>query len=353
MKKYLTIAVLTLTCLFSVICLFRVTQLKTEIKNLLGTVNNISSNLSMDISHIYSNINTKLEQQTNIIASSQHSYGDIDTENKSVILEYSVIPKEYNAEKTSVALVYNDNEYPLVLKGGAYTAEISIPLFEETQFSAIQLTQDRYIRTQKLNSYFMPRYDIIPFVYASLRGNWHGSVNRGDKKFIKKYDGSIMINIEKKSEISEPVSMTLLEVMDDKIIKKSDIPKNTKPIESSSQRIEDVNEVATPPVDYEGGGSCTYYFPFKQDVAIPFGSTYELYVDLVDIYGFHHVSLVDSEKISQNGSPVDTIVYGGTEAALYDSDGNLMFSSYSKYGSDFEIAQKISLASGGELFKFK
>ena len=65
-----------------------------------------------------------------------------------------------------------------------------------------------------------------------------------------------------------------------------------------------------------------------KSVEIPFGGTYEVYVEVIDNYGFCYRSLIDHTAIDDKGTPVEDMNYWhGSEADIYDENGNVLWES--------------------------
>ncbi|MBE6688062.1 MAG: hypothetical protein E7588_02155 [Ruminococcaceae bacterium] len=346
MKKYIPIALLVLTCLFSIISLFHVSELNDEVKNLKTAYNNSINDISRSINNIHSSIDNKLEQQANLLSSTESEYIKPDIPNKTVVLRYSVLPKQFAPDTTAVCVICNDTPYPMTYENGKYIADITLPLFEESQITAVQLDDNGTIRTQSVRDYYSPKYDFIPSVYAHYIGNSRGVY--ANEVYQKKYNGDIEIRLESKGREVKAEKIMLLEYINGELIATTEIPENHKrTLSTSGSTIHATQEAAVPVDGYKA--TDPYYYFYDKTAAIPYDSIYELYVEVVDTYGLRHRVLVDIEKIDKNGRNVDLIMYHGMEGTIYDMQGNLLCApgvSVTIGGSDYEVRQKIETASG-------
>lgn len=345
MKKYIPITALMISCLLTIICLYQISNLRNEISVLQSAVNNNLNDVSMSLRNIYSNIDNKLEKQANILSYSDYAYKDVNISDKTATVEYSVIPKEYMPDVTSATLVCNNITYSMTFDQGKYIARIPLPLFEQSSVTSVQFSENGTVRTQQLNDYFTPRYEFLPSVTSHYSGNWQGNYNQGI--YSKKYNGDIRINFEQKNGNAQVKSISLLEYIDGKPVWSTDVPKNHTPTpKKTSTFAQETNEQAAIPLDGYSDTS-PYYYYLDRVAKIPYGASYELYIEVTDSYGLRHRSLVDFEIIDESGRQIDTVFYRGTQAAIYDTDGNLLAGpDWEAYGVNYEVNEKIEIASG-------
>lgn len=333
MKKHITLIVAVISCLLCAVCLYRISELNNEIKNLQGSYNNGMNDISRSISRIYSNIDAKLEEQANLIASTETEYGELNIENKTVSLKYSIVPKEYSPETTAF-VVCNDVEYPMTLENGKFTAEITLPLFEESKITAVKLINDGVIQTQADTSYYTPKGEFLPSLYT----NYYGSsrIEKKGENYIQKYDGQFEIEFNCDTSFTQVETIYLIEAIDGEVISKTEIPKNTTAFQINTQN----GHASTATVVYpDNQETTTYYFLIENEPVIPRGSTYELYVEVVDNHKLHHVRLADKVITHDDGaSPDFDELYRHVEALIYDEDGNLLYApDGEEYGIDFKV----------------
>lgn len=332
MKKHITLIVAVISCLLCAVCLYRISELNNEIKNLQGSYNNGMNDISRSISRIYSTIDAKLEEQANLVASTEAEYGELSIENKTVSLKYSIVPKEYS-DKTTVFVVCNDVEYPMTLENGKFTAEITLPLFEESKITAVKLINDGIIQTQADASYYTPKGEFLPSLYTNYYGS--SSLTRKDGNYVQKYNGQFEINFNCNTSFTQVQTIYLIEVLDGEVISKTEIPKNTTAFQINTSNGHSTATVVYP----DNQETTTYYFLVDNDPVIPSGSTYELYVEVVDNHNLHHVRLADKVITHDDGpSPEFDELYHHLEALIYDENGNLLYApDGEEYGVDFKV----------------
>ena len=266
MKKNLSQIVSVLACVLLVVCLFQISSLKNEMENLKNNMGNRLSNIEHSVNNIPVSIGSEIERQNSLLASSDWTFGAAKIDARTVAIQCVVVPKEYNPDTTTAALICNGREYPMRLQNGAFSAEIPVSLFEESRVSAVQFEEGGALRTEKLDWYFSPRYDCLPIVYARFSGDSVG--RRKDSSFTQRYDGQIGVEVEWRGETVNIQSITLVECMDGKELSRTDVPLNNTPFVIGNAHPE--RRMDNP---------SQFYYPLKKDVPIPFGSSYEMYVD--------------------------------------------------------------------------
>lgn len=323
MKKNLSPILTGVACLLVVICLFQISNLNQRINTLENNLASQVSQVRNEVTGISSNINASLEEQASLLADSSWEYGDADYDARTVELVCSVSPKEYSSE-TAASILVGDTEHPMTLSNGAFTAHVSIPLFEETRVAKVMFREGDVSRTELLDWYLSPRYDYLLNVYADLSGSATGSPKDG----VYHYQRSGVINIDVASKETTGVkSITLVEVMDGKELGRTNIPlDNTAFFENyqgeNGARPEPARPV-TQAVNSDPVGP--FYYELERDYEIPYGSTWMLYIELEDSHGLVYRSIIDRQEISASGEPTDDAYWFGLEASIYDADGNVLY----------------------------
>lgn len=315
MKKNLSTIIAAISCGITIVCLMQIADLRNQIRSLESDLSFRLSTVQDSVSRISSNISYELEQQQNLLSTKEYTLGEPDFAAKTVTLSCSITPKTYDPDKTKAALLCGDKQYPLTLTGGSYTANLTIPLFEETDITAVQLETDGVISTQSLDWYLSPFDNYIADVSASYSGQ--STIQPKDGVAAKTYNGGIDININQKSEPCVIRSITLVECIDSKVTNTTDIPiDSTDTMEAAGD-----TTVATQGIQYP---THFYYEMKNKTVGIPNGSSYLLYVEVVDEYGLHHRSYVDSEIIGADGQPTKTPETPYVDA-IYDENGDPLY----------------------------
>jgi hypothetical protein len=323
MNKHISTIVAAIACFLFAICLVQIADMKQQIQNLQGNLGNYMTGTQNSINSIYSNIESKLEEQANLLAGSEWAFGEADIDAETVMLQCSVTPKEYQPEGTSAVLFCNGAEYPMTLTNGEYAAELPISLFEDSVVGKVQFEESGTIRTESLNWHISPRYEFLPNVYANFSGSGRGSAGEGSYVWSRK--GQVEINVERKGDTTDVQSIAMIEYIDGKETKRTDIPLNTTP--SSPQSYGTAYMEPARRVGDAGASPSYFYYPLDNDFEIPFGSTFDLYIEVVDGYGLHYRVLIDHAEVGSGGKLMDDQYdhWQGFGASIYDDNGNALY----------------------------
>lgn len=302
MKKYRFEILAALTCILVGACLLYISSLKQDIQNLENNLSSQLSYISNDIQYMYTNIDSILEKKASLLSDEDWSYGAVDAENQSVIIQCSVVPKEYQPETTTAALFCNQKEYPAILSEGRYVAEIPVPLFKESIVEQVCFTNGGTVRSEALDWYLSPWQEVLPYVSINMDSNSHGSKEK--TTYQQFYDGTIYIDINNnfydEGKAVELPSAALLEYIDEKETKRTEITLN-----------------------YEAYNTLSY--PLDKKIDIPFGSTFSFLAEVTDQYGFRHRTILDQITVSEEGTDESDGYWLSSEASVYDADGNLLY----------------------------
>lgn len=345
-KRIFSIFAALVVFLLYAVCIHRISKLENTVNGLQNTLNANMNDISRSISHIYNNIDSKLEEKANLLSSYDSAYGRINIENKTVLLEYSVVPKEYNPDTTTAALICNDAEYPMQLENGKFITQIALPIFEYSSVTAVKLIDNGIIHTQALRSDFMPYHEVISELNTGHDGR--RIISKKDNAYVVTYNGQLEINFNQAKfgsygEIAEEIY--LIERIDGKTIAKTNVPKSTKPSALHNDYGSYATEVETSAgaimVNEENDcahENITYYYPMEHEVSIPAGSTYELYIVVTDSLGLRHVQLLEKIVTDINGNSPQSADLYSTAAAIYDASDNLLYSPDDLYGMPFDFS---------------
>lgn len=297
-KKILKI-ISIVSCIGLILCLFQISQLNSEVENLRSVINNEYSTLRQNIDSIYSNVDEKLEKQASLLSEKAFEYGEKNDEKQTVRLTYTVVPKEYNPDKTAATLYCNGKAYKMELRDNAFTVTLDLPIFKDSVVERIVFESGEKRQNEELNDLFEPRYDFVPTVYADLSGR----TTRSGSNYIHKSDG--YIRMESKGESSKIVKAYLVEYHNDKEISREEI------IRDGDDTDTEIN------------------FELNKAYAIPADVTFSLYTEATDESGLVYRNIVDVVKTNENGgisSEFDDFFWNGAEGDIYDSDGNVLYS---------------------------
>lgn len=292
------------TVVLLVVCFVKIGSLQTEIQNLKYDVQNSRSTLQSSINAISSNVAYEMEQANNLLSDSSFNARDIDTDKKTAIFHCYVVPKVYNPEKTTAAIICNGNEVPMMLENGRYVAQFEIPLFDDCTIANVQFKEDGAIRTQQLDWVINPRYDLVPTAYIYYSGS--SSHNYSGKDITRSYSGAVEIDFEHKGFAGDLSNAEIVLLV------------NGKEQWRSKTALEELYMD-----DYMAHyrGDIEYSFDVKK------GDTIKMYAEIVDKNGWKYRTVLEDITISEKGNPVDNGEYH-SEAEIYDADGNLLFQPY-------------------------
>lgn len=282
MKKHFW-NIVTVICLGSlVLCFFRVSWLKKEIKKLQNDVSSqitsLESNMRANISHMEG----LLEKEASILSNAEWNYGAYNREDISVEVQCEITPKEYHPETTKAWIVFNEQEIPLELSNGQYVKSLQVPLFEESMISQVMFEENGVLRAETLYWKFTPLYDYLPEIYAYLVGRSSGNVRNGE--YLWTHSGTLEVQWMSKGN-AQVKSMTMVRCLDDESVEQMEIP-----LDESSQSFSRSHQVA---LEYR----------------IPLGSVQDLYVDVVDTDGLRYRVLLTHTEIDKNGARIEVGEY--------------------------------------------
>lgn len=288
-----------------VACFVRIGGLQNDIQNLKNTINNDYNMIQSSINAISSNVRYEMEQAGNILSDSSWNTSGLNIEEKTATLSCYVVPKVYNPEKTVATIICNDKEFPMAMENGRYVAQFEISLFDESEISHVQFTEDGTISTQQLDWCINPRYDMIPTAYINYSGE-----SRQDYKgeeITRTYKGAVEIDFEHKNFGGEMKDAEIVLLVNGKEEWKY------KPV------LEEVHKD-----DYVA----VYMGDIEHSFNIRRGDTVKLYAEISDENGWRYRGILEDMTIGEKGNPVHNREHYHSEAEIYDADGNLLFEPY-------------------------
>lgn len=325
MKKHGMTIIIAAFCIF---LLLKIASLKNDIADLRNEMNSQIFQVSDEVRNITSNVRVAMEEQNNLLSQQSWEYGAINIENKEVELHFSVFPKEYSPKDTKASLIYNGAEYPMVLEGNKFTVAMNIPLFEDSLIERVIFQENGVVRMQALDMSASPRYDCLPSIGATLYGSFEGTPT-GDI-LTSHREGLIVIDIENKNHKNPIKEVTLVTIMDGKEIER--IPVD---LSHEAQRAylkkdsQDGNHYDLPsPSDFANQEYFQLFYYIDKDEDIPFGSTLEWYIEVVDSYGLHYYALCDDVVVTKDGNPEigeKKWENMGVESNVYDGEGKILY----------------------------
>ncbi len=288
-----------------VICFVRIGWIENDIDNLRNTMNNNCSMLQSSIDFISSNVRYEMEQANNLLSDSGWNTDGLNIEEKTAIFNCYVVPKEYNPEKTTAHIICNGTAYPLTLENGRYTAKIALPLFDESGITSVQFTEDGTIRTQQLDWYINPKYDMVPTAYVYYSGE--SSQSYEGANITRRYMGALEIDFEHKGFGGEMKDAEIVLLVNGKEEWRH------KPVLEELYLDEYISHYV---------GDIEYSFDLLR------GDTVKMYAEITDSNGWVYRSVLEDATIGEKGNPIPNGTEYRAEADIYDAEGNLLFSPY-------------------------
>ena len=332
MKKYIPIICCVLSCLLTVLCLFRISALEDRLYSLQNSVSNMHSVLHDDIRNIATNVKNSVEEGNNLLSTSSYSLEDPNLKNGTVDLSCIVTLKEFEPDGTTAVLTCNDQEYPMNLKNGDFVAKFPVSIFEESRVTEVSFSKDGVVRTQALDWYISPRDEFIPRLHASFSGTSSGSV-KGANTYNWNKNGTLHVSVEQKGGMDYEVeSLDLIRLIDgveaERISITNYFPNDNTAYFGKSPLIHIINE---DPLNLD--------LEMKETFECPFGSTMLLIVEMTDNSGYIHRAIVDEITVDADGKLQDDTIprWHGAAGNIYDSENNLI------YGVDWNDESRSSL----------
>ena len=304
MKKQLTTIVAVVALVIAVIAQFRISALQDEIRQLRNDLNNNLSMMRSDHSAAISYMEELMAKEASILTDTQFSLGALNIADRTFMLSGSVTPKEHQPGVTEAFLTVNGKAYPMQLANGVYTIQLDLPLFEEARVDKVEFHEGDVIRTETLNEQWSPRYELLPQINGRLSGSGRGSAANGVYTWHR--EGEIRVSVEGKGQTIDVRSVAILEVLDGVEVGRTEIPLTS----TKSNRNEEPAPETVPESGFTVRGSETFYHEIDRDFNIPYGSTLELVVEVVDGNGLRYRTVLEHWSVNEKGENVDDDLMG-------------------------------------------
>ena len=321
MKKQLTTIVAVVALVIAVIAQFRISALQDEIRQLRNDLNNNLSMMRSDHSAAISYMEELMAKEASILTDTQFSLGALNIADRTFMLSGSVTPKEHQPGVTEAFLTVNSKAYPMQLANGVYTIQLDLPLFEEARVDKVEFHEGDVIRTETLDKQWSPRYELLPQINGRLSGSGRGSAANGVYTWHR--EGEIRVSVEGKGQTIDVRSVAILEVLDGVEVGRTEIPLTS----TKSNRNEEPAPEPVPESGFTVRGSETFYHEIDRDFNIPYGSTLELVVEVVDGNGLRYRTVLEHWSVNEKGENVDDDLMGLRDLfeKILDADGNILY----------------------------
>ena len=321
MKKHLSTIVTVLALAIAVISQFRISNLQGEIRQMENRLNSSISNVQSNQSNAIAYMQQLMEKEASILTHTDFSLGELDLANKTFVFSGSVTPKEHQPGVTEAFLTVNSKAYPMQLANGVYTIQLDLPLFEEARVDKVEFHEGDVIRTETLDKQWSPRYELLPQINGRLSGSGRGSAANGVYTWHR--EGEIRVSVEGKGQTIDVRSVAILEVLDGVEVDRTEIPLTS----TKSNRNEEPAPEPVPESGFTVRGSETFYHEIDRDFNIPYGSTLELAVEVVDGNGLRYRTVLEHWSVNEKGENVDDDLMGLRDLfeKILDADGNILY----------------------------
>lgn len=321
MKKHLSTIVTVLALAIAVISQFRISNLQGEIRQMENRLNSSISNVQSNQSNAIAYMQQLMEKEASILTHTDFSLGELDLANKTFVFSGSVTPKEHQPGVTEAFLTVNGKAYPMQLANGVYTIQLDLPLFEEARVDKVEFHEGDVIRTETLDKQWSPRYELLPQINGRLSGSGRGSAANGVYTWHR--EGEIRVSVEGKGQTIDVRSVAILEVLDGVEVDRTEIPLTS----TKSNRNEEPAPEPVPESGFTVRGSETFYHEIDRDFNIPYGSTLELAVEVVDGNGLRYRTVLEHWSVNEKGENVDDDLMGLRDLfeKILDADGNILY----------------------------
>ena len=286
-KNYLYVVIATLV-VFNIIT---IKNIEREMDYNIQRIYTEQNNLRREIGDIYSNVDEMLKKQASVIDSYDVVFGDdLNTESLTVPVSISVTPKE-NKEKLTADLLINDERYPMLKNGTAFSASINAHIFEPFKIMVV-LNDNGTEKVETIDEYSDLQYKYILDLYA----NFSGSTSYSGGKY--KYDGDIIINF--KPDDNSPETMKISRYINGEIDNEQE-------------------------AHMQGEGSANH--SVKDEVELTANGRIEIYVSVQDKYGLNYKYIVLADEIDSEGKLVTMRPEwkNGSLLEITDKNGKVIF----------------------------
>ncbi len=286
MKKHLSKIVMAGFAIALIICFWTIGQLKREIQEMENRFSYSISNMESSLSSNSSYFQELYEKEASILTKAEWSYGSMDSLTYLLDIRCNIVPKMYDPQVTKATLFYEDQSIPMELVNGEFVADVPVYIFkDEINIDKVQFEENGVIRSESLDWQLYPMNECVPFVYTYYYGNAHGSAK--NQVYIKTMDGSIDVSLETTGLSKNTISLKeayLVTYLNENETSRKNITPNS---------LEQQNE------------SFLFQYNLKHSFEIPFDSTYQIYVEVIDENGLTYLAEVQNLFVDETGECYD------------------------------------------------
>lgn len=297
MKKNITATLLVVMIVLNLILLFRTRALEQNIQNLQHEMFNQFSHVLSKVNDISYNVSSTLERQASIFENISWSFGTLNSENMTIPLVVSVVPKEA-ITTTTATLTANGVSVPMIRNGVNFGAEIPVDLFKPLE-TYVTFESEGNQSSQRLDTIERPFEEELLMLDAQNEG---GSTF---EHYSGKYTFEGKVHIDIKTPDDNPVTSLKIVTTD-----------NDVPLQESMLNANLLNK----PIDY------------KVEIKFEANHTYETAVIATDSYGLTYRTIID-RQITDAGATSPSfgeMDYWGSMVIL-DKDGTVLYDSAAEF----------------------
>ena len=186
-RLFIIIAILVIAQVYSIMTM---SDIRSEIHNMNNQINNSEQRLRNDINLIYSNVETKLEEEASLIYRAETKVGKPDIDALNIPIVFTVEPKQVTSGM-NISLKFSDETLKLKKDGTVFTAEKVFDLLQDEINPTIiidnngvkSVTQDGGLVVGNIMNNFFPRI----YTYFTGGQHWYSK----DDKYIYEINGPL------------------------------------------------------------------------------------------------------------------------------------------------------------------
>lgn len=311
----------------SIFLLFYVNELSEKLDNINVNVGNQILNIRSEVGGIRGDVQSYLEEKSNLISSYDWQYGTADYEKHTVPLIFSVTPKKYTKGETQAFLFCGDKEYALQMENGTFKGEIPLDIFGDYFLSKVVFQTGDVAEVQTLdNASVTPYTDVLPNIDIDFTPEYSTRNLTNQGKMQLRVDGWVYINIYAKAYKHSVLSAQLVEYVDGEETGRKDIDlygAGENQQSDTSNIIEYIEQIKN-----EDVYSLEANFSVDRSYELEYGKKVTYRIEVRDARGYLYESEIFKYTARENGSMIedriDSIMTSTSDMNIYDADGKLL-----------------------------
>ncbi len=186
-----------------------------SMQNTLNTLNNNYSILNSSIGSISNDVRNSLNEASSMLAKTNYSIGEINSENNTVEVKFNITPKEYK-EGSTAEIYINNVPYDMTYSNGDFVYTYTGPIETDINPDKIEILSNGVSYSESLESLSINTKEMFfPYIYADF--NYSKSDVANGKLNL---EGDVNVNYAKYSDTDyEIVSAKAIALVNDKTVK--------------------------------------------------------------------------------------------------------------------------------------